>query len=101
LRGAWDYSLVDAAMASSACDNFNLTQFQPSELEQCIKDMQFMNKVMQDTTDSQLRLLQLQLCNLATSLAQLKPIPEDELKSYCGMVEQAKKPAAKHAPQAK
>jgi hypothetical protein len=74
--------LVTVAFAN-ACDDFNLTRFEPSELEHCIHDLQFNALIESKTKDSEIKLLQLQTCNLALALAQLKPMPADELQSYC------------------
>jgi hypothetical protein len=94
--------LPSAALASS-CDNFNLFRFDPAELERCISEMKFSETLDRNVMNSQIKLLQLQVCNLAHQLAELKPMPDDDLKSYCfaAAAAESKKAAPKQRPQSK
>jgi hypothetical protein len=56
-------------------------RFDPSELERCIRDIKFNEMVSNNARDSEIKLLQVH-CNLALALAKLKPLPEDDLKSF-------------------
>jgi hypothetical protein len=87
---------VSATQAwASPCDDFDMLKFDPSELERRIKELKFNETVAGNTRDTEIKLLQLQVCNLALALSQLKPIPEDVLKSYCPFQPKAKKTSPK------
>jgi hypothetical protein len=94
-------ALFPSAASASSCDNFNLLRFDPAALEQCIRDMQLSEMVERNAMNSQIKLLQIQVCNLAMTVAEFKPMPDDVLKSYCFAMAQPKKLPSKPKSQSK
>jgi hypothetical protein len=65
------------------CDDFNLIRFDPARLEQCIKDMKFMNDVRFNTLENENHALQSEICILAMELKDVRPSAYESIKEFC------------------
>jgi hypothetical protein len=68
---------------ASPCDDFNMLRFDPSRLEQCIKDMKFTTDVRINTLQTENHVLQSQICILALELKEVRPSAFDAIKESC------------------
>lgn len=71
------------ATGLGSCDTFNTFRFDPSALEQCIKDIKFSQLLSENTKDAEISVLRLQLCDLALKLMSLKAEVNDFIKETC------------------
>jgi hypothetical protein len=67
-------AIMPTTSFASNCDSFNLLRFDPSELQNCIKEMQFKLEMQEKMN----RLLEGRICTLAMELAEANPTSLNE-----------------------